>query len=43
MFVTVGRDDGDTIEVKGLAAGAQVAVQGAYELQDGMATKVRGP
>lgn len=43
VFVTVGRDDGESIEVKGLAAGGQVAVQGAYELQDGMAAKVRGP
>jgi RND family efflux transporter MFP subunit len=43
VFVTVGIDDGDTIEIKGgVAAGAQVAVQGAYELQDGMAAKVRG-
>jgi RND family efflux transporter MFP subunit len=44
VFVTVGSDDGDNIEIKGaLAAGAQVAVEGAYELQDGMAAQVRGP
>ncbi len=44
VFVTVGLDDGDNIEIKGpIAAGAQVAVQGAYELQDGMAAKVRAP
>lgn len=43
VFVTVGLDDGDNIEIKGsLPAGAQVAVEGAYELQDGMAAKVRG-
>ena len=44
VFVTVGRDLGDDIEVKGaLAAGSPVVVQGAYELQDGMAVKVAGP
>ncbi|HVY35569.1 MAG TPA: HlyD family efflux transporter periplasmic adaptor subunit, partial [Caulobacteraceae bacterium] len=43
VFVTVGLDDGDNIEIKGpLPVGAQVAVEGAYELQDGMAAKVRG-
>jgi multidrug efflux pump subunit AcrA (membrane-fusion protein) len=43
VFVSVGLDQGDDIEVKGpLAAGAKVAVEGAYELQDGMAVKVRG-
>ncbi|HTK34021.1 MAG TPA: efflux RND transporter periplasmic adaptor subunit [Caulobacteraceae bacterium] len=42
VFVTVGRDLGDDIEVRGVPAGAQVAVEGAYELQDGMAVKVRG-
>jgi hypothetical protein len=43
VFVTVGRDMGDTIEVAGaVPAGATVAVEGAYELQDGMAVKVRG-
>ena len=42
VFVTVGQDHGDQIEVSGsLPAGAQVAVEGAYELQDGMAVKVR--
>jgi RND family efflux transporter MFP subunit len=43
VFVTVGLDQGDNIEVKGpIQAGAQIAVQGAYELQDGMAVKVGG-
>ncbi len=43
VFVKTGLDHGDDIEVSGqLAAGAQVAVEGAYELQDGMAVKVRG-
>lgn len=44
LFVAVGQDHGDNIEVTGaaLAAGATVAVEGAYELQDGMAVKVRG-
>ncbi len=42
-FVTVGADHGDQIEVKGqITAGQLVAVQGAYELQDGMAVKVGG-
>jgi multidrug efflux pump subunit AcrA (membrane-fusion protein) len=37
VFVKVGRDHGDDIEVEGpLIAGQPVAVQGAYELQDGM-------
>jgi biotin carboxyl carrier protein len=43
VFVTAGRDHGDEIEVSGPAlAGRVVAVQGAYELQDGMAVKVAG-
>jgi RND family efflux transporter MFP subunit len=43
VFVQVGLDHGEDIEVKGqLAPGAVVAVEGAYELQDGMAVKVRG-
>ena len=43
VFVGVGLDQGDQIEVKGqVAPGDQVAVEGAYELQDGMAVKVRG-
>jgi multidrug efflux pump subunit AcrA (membrane-fusion protein) len=43
VFVTLGLNHGDDVEVAGkLAAGAQVAVEGAYELQDGMAVKVRG-
>ena len=38
VFVTVRHDYGDQVEVSGpIAAGEQVAVQGAYELQDGMA------
>ena len=42
-FVKTGLDYGQDIEVSGpLAPGAQVAVEGAYELQDGMAVKVRG-
>jgi RND family efflux transporter MFP subunit len=43
VFVQVGLDHGDEIEIRGqLPANAQVAVEGAYELQDGMAVKVRG-
>ena len=43
VFVAVGLDRGDQIEIKGqIPAAAQVAVEGAYELQDGMAVKVRG-
>ena len=43
VFVTTGRDLGDAIEVSGpIAAGSAIAVEGAYELQDGMAVKVRG-
>ncbi|HLK24502.1 MAG TPA: efflux RND transporter periplasmic adaptor subunit [Caulobacteraceae bacterium] len=43
VFVSVGRDYGDLVEVKGgLSAGQQVAVEGAYELTDGMAVKVAG-
>jgi RND family efflux transporter MFP subunit len=43
VFVTLGLNHGDDVEISGkLAAGAQVAVEGAYELQDGMAVKVRG-
>ena len=43
VFVTVGLDQGDDIEISGhIPAGSQVAVEGAYELQDGMAVKVRG-
>ena len=42
VFVTVGRDRDEAIEIRGgVAPGAQVAVEGAYELQDGMAVKVR--
>jgi len=43
IFVKTGLDHGSDIEVAGaLPAGAQVAVEGAYELQDGMAVKARG-
>jgi RND family efflux transporter MFP subunit len=43
VFVTLGLDHGDQVEVAGkLPAGAEVAVEGAYGLQDGMAVKVRG-
>lgn len=41
VFVTVGRDHGSDLEVSGsIHAGDVVAVEGAYELQDGMAVKV---
>jgi len=41
VFVTAGRNHGDEIEISGpIRAGDLVAVQGAYELQDGMAVKV---
>jgi len=44
VFVQVGHDQSDGVEVSGpIAAGAQVAVEGAYELQDGMSVTVRGP
>jgi RND family efflux transporter MFP subunit len=43
VFVSLGLDHGADVEIRGqLPAGAQVAVEGAYELQDGMAVKVRG-
>jgi RND family efflux transporter MFP subunit len=43
VFVQVGQDHGSEIEIRGqIPANAQVAVEGAYELQDGMAVKVRG-
>ena len=43
VFVTLGLNHGDDVEIGGkLAAGSQVAVEGAYELQDGMPVKVRG-
>lgn len=43
VFVALGLDHGDQVEISGkLPAGAQVAVEGAYELQDGMPVKVRG-
>jgi RND family efflux transporter MFP subunit len=42
VFVQTGSDHGDDLEVKGqIAPGALIAVEGAYELQDGMAVKVR--
>ena len=41
VFVNAGHDHGEDIEITGpIAPGAQVAVEGAYELQDGMAVKV---
>ncbi|MBV8681316.1 MAG: efflux RND transporter periplasmic adaptor subunit [Caulobacteraceae bacterium] len=43
VFVKVGRDHGDDVEVEGpLTPGQPVAVEGAYELQDGMDVKVAG-
>jgi len=43
VFVQLGLNHGDDVEVAGkVVAGAQVAVEGAYELQDGMPVKVRG-
>jgi hypothetical protein len=43
VFVQVGADQGQDIEIRGpLSAGAQVAVQGAYELQDGMSVRTGG-
>jgi membrane fusion protein (multidrug efflux system) len=43
VFVKAGPDQGDEVEITGpVAAGALVAVEGAYELQDGMAVKARG-
>lgn len=43
VFVRVGADHADFIEVAGpVAGGAAVAVEGAYELQDEMAVRVRG-
>jgi RND family efflux transporter MFP subunit len=43
VFITAGGNFGDLIEVRGpISAGQAVAVQGAYELQDGMAVKVAG-
>ncbi len=43
VFVSVGHDYGDLVEIKGgVGPGQQVAVQGAYELADGMAVKVAG-
>jgi multidrug efflux pump subunit AcrA (membrane-fusion protein) len=42
VFVTVGADQGDAVEVSGpIKAGDTLAVEGAYELQDGMAVKIR--
>ena len=40
VFVTPGADHGNEIEISGpVQAGAMVAVQGAYELQDGMSVR----
>lgn len=42
VFVKVGADHGELIEISGpVQAGALVAVEGAYELQDGMAVRIR--
>ena len=42
VFVRVGKDQGPDVEVQsGLSAGAEVAVEGAYELQDGMDVRTR--
>lgn len=42
IFVKTGLDHAGDIEISGaLPAGTQVALEGAYELQDGMAVKVR--
>jgi RND family efflux transporter MFP subunit len=44
VFVKAGADHGDQIELTGpIAAGATVAVQGAYELQDGMSVRTGAP
>lgn len=43
VFVKTGADRGQDIEVSGpLSPGTQVAVQGAYELQDGMSVRTAG-
>ncbi len=42
VFIKAGADHGDEIEITGpVAPGTPVAVEGAYELQDGMAVKAR--
>jgi len=42
IFVKAGVDRGDEVEITGnVTAGALIAVEGAYELQDGMAVKAR--
>jgi RND family efflux transporter MFP subunit len=42
VFVKVGLNHGDDIEISGdIPVGAQVVVEGAYELQDGMPVKAR--
>ena len=44
VFVKAGDGHGDQIEVSGpISAGTMVAVQGAYELQDGMSVRAGGP
>ena len=44
VFVRPGAGHGPDIEISGpVAAGAMVAVQGAYELQDGMGVRTGGP
>jgi len=43
VFVALGLDHGADVEITGaVKAGSLVAVEGAYELQDGMPVKVRG-
>ncbi len=42
VFVKAGADHGDVVEITGpVTPGTLVAVEGAYELQDGMAVKAR--
>jgi hypothetical protein len=42
LFVALGLNHGDDVEISGkFPVGARVAVEGAYELQDGMPVKVR--
>jgi RND family efflux transporter MFP subunit len=41
VFVTTGAEQGDDIEISGpIKAGDTIAVEGAYELEDGMAVRV---
>ncbi|MDB5438407.1 MAG: family efflux transporter, subunit [Caulobacteraceae bacterium] len=43
VFVRPGLEAGDDIAVTGIGADAPVAVEGAYELEDGMAVKIKSP